>query len=206
MSAAGIIPRKKCSVAECERAVDARGFCQFHYRRWMRGADLTAPPYRSKTGPCSVAECERPYSCRGFCRLHYRRWMRVADLTAPHRSRTGPDDLTKTCQYCDKVVPVEECTAGRRACKKCALIANRFPRDKTREIAQLYDTQAACLMCGREGIKLVMDHDHSCCPGNRSCGKCFRGLICQRCNHGLHFIEDEAFPTAASAYLARANA
>lgn len=30
-----------------------------------------------------------------------------------------------------------------------------------------------------------VDHDHKCCPGNRSCGKCVRGLLCGGCNKGI---------------------
>lgn len=29
---------------------------------------------------------------------------------------------------------------------------------------------------------LEVDHDHECCPGERSCGRCIRGLLCHGCN------------------------
>lgn len=31
-------------------------------------------------------------------------------------------------------------------------------------------------------IPLCVDHDRTCCPGDKSCGKCTRGLLCHRCN------------------------
>lgn len=31
-------------------------------------------------------------------------------------------------------------------------------------------------------IRLAVDHDRSCCPGDKSCGKCIRGLLCHQCN------------------------
>ncbi|MFF1776938.1 endonuclease VII domain-containing protein [Streptomyces virginiae] len=34
------------------------------------------------------------------------------------------------------------------------------------------------------------DHDHGCCPGYRSCGKCIRGLLCNGCNLALGFVKD----------------
>lgn len=36
-----------------------------------------------------------------------------------------------------------------------------------------------------------VDHDHACCPGDRSCGKCIRGLSCHRCNTGIGAFEDD---------------
>lgn len=38
-----------------------------------------------------------------------------------------------------------------------------------------------CWAC-MSGAADVIDHDHNCCPGTKSCGLCIRGSLCQRCN------------------------
>jgi hypothetical protein len=58
----------------------------------------------------------------------------------------------------------------------------------------------ACIGCGRakgnrEGAagkkNLAVDHDHTCCPGPTSCGRCVRMLLCGPCNDVLaHFRDD----------------
>jgi hypothetical protein len=50
---------------------------------------------------------------------------------------------------------------------------------------QLAAQGGACKGCGLippKRINLHVDHDHGCCPGNRSCGRCIRGLLCMKCN------------------------
>lgn len=53
-----------------------------------------------------------------------------------------------------------------------------------------YAGACTVVTCGAtEG--LVLDHDHTCCPGKEArCGKCERAFICGRCNRALFWIED----------------
>jgi len=51
--------------------------------------------------------------------------------------------------------------------------------------------EGCCAICGKWTEVLHIDHDHSCCPGGKSCGKCCRGLLCIRCNGGLGCFGDE---------------
>ncbi|MGW7594475.1 endonuclease domain-containing protein [Streptomyces asiaticus] len=66
---------------------------------------------------------------------------------------------------------------------------------------------SACAICGiefKEPGHAHIDHDHSCCPGKRSCGKCVRGLLCGGCNNGLgRFKDDVNVLQAAIEYLRR---
>jgi hypothetical protein len=57
-----------------------------------------------------------------------------------------------------------------------------------------------CAVCGESethrtslrGVDhLSVDHDHSCCSGHRSCGKCVRDLMCRRCGAILGRAKDD---------------
>lgn len=56
-------------------------------------------------------------------------------------------------------------------------------------IAILESQGGVCPGCGAEDPNQV-DHDHSCCSGEKSCGKCVRGILCHRCNKGLGLLRD----------------
>lgn len=35
----------------------------------------------------------------------------------------------------------------------------------------------------------AVDHDHRCCDGRKSCGKCVRGILCQPHNMAMHYVD-----------------
>lgn len=62
-----------------------------------------------------------------------------------------------------------------------------------------------CALCGTDdalGKGWMVDHDHKCCPGTKTCGKCTRGVLCAPCNLGLgQFGDDANRLMSAAAYL-----
>lgn len=59
----------------------------------------------------------------------------------------------------------------------------------------IYEAQGGkCALCVRATgarKKLSVDHDHSCCDGPTSCGKCVRSLLCSTCNKYLGHMRDD---------------
>lgn len=53
-----------------------------------------------------------------------------------------------------------------------------------------------CYLCGEQledayGLPVHIDHDRSCCPTDKSCGKCIRGITHQKCNQGIGQFNDD---------------
>ena len=60
--------------------------------------------------------------------------------------------------------------------------------------AALWDSQdGRCYLCRCELVegKMHIDHDHRCCPPNRSCRICRRGIACGTCNQSIGFAGDD---------------
>lgn len=64
-----------------------------------------------------------------------------------------------------------------------------------------------CAACGTvdpraPGGVFVIDHDHGCCPGKKTCGECIRSLLCGPCNLVLGLTqESEQVLLAIISYL-----
>ena len=62
--------------------------------------------------------------------------------------------------------------------------------EKYCELVKLQDGKCAICNC-LPSRNLDVDHDHSCCPTKKSCGKCIRGLLCSSCNTALGLLKDD---------------
>jgi len=55
-----------CKAPECNKEVQARGYCPRHYRQWRKGK-LPKPRYKS----CNAEGCHKPQTRRGLCPEHF---------------------------------------------------------------------------------------------------------------------------------------
>ena len=98
---------------------------------------------------------------------------------------------------CGRDLDPDQFNAKRKECRDCSkglkLLA-RYGRTQAQYDQKLEDQGGVCTICGRSpeevGI-LVQDHDHSCCPGDKSCGECLRDLICMYDNTALGLMQDD---------------
>ena len=71
--------------------------------------------------------------------------------------------------------------------------------------AAVQDRSGLCDVCNKpqqSGIRLAIDHDHTCCPERSACDKCRRGLLCTNCNTLLGSAYDSVeILEAAISYL-----
>lgn len=47
-----------------------------------------------------------------------------------------------------------------------------------------------CAGCKKPMDKICVDHDRTCCPTEKACGRCNRGLLCPRCNLSVGLVQD----------------
>lgn len=69
----------------------------------------------------------------------------------------------------------------------------------------LEEQGGVCAICHQpETVRnnaLSVDHDRACCPGDRSCGECVRGLLCFKCNVHIVLFESKEWVQSALEYL-----
>jgi hypothetical protein len=105
------------------------------------------------------------------------------------------------CRYCEQYLPKSSFWSKNTYCKTCQPLIGHISNLKkyglTRDdYVDLEKSQnGVCKICGeaeKYNKRLSIDHDHSCCKGSTSCGKCIRGLLCSTCNKVLGQVNDNA--------------
>lgn len=122
------------------------------------------------------------------------------------------DEVERHCPDCEELKPLGEFPKNSQSkngylniCKPC-----HSTRVSIKKWGISLDGYTHCDVCKepleRGRNKIAVDHDHSCCPGLGSCGKCVRGVLCARCNIGLgSFRDNPAYLRSAANYLEAYN-
>lgn len=128
-------------------------------------------------------------------------------LASIEEANAFPDEGNmRYCRACRRyeVFSSTDLAKNQRICGVCGSLwdKHRMTRAEFEEMEREQD--GACAICGgRESLqkgRLSVDHDHACCPRDKGCGNCVRGLLCHRCNVFIGGNRDELIH-AASRYL-----
>lgn len=111
--------------------------------------------------------------------------------------------LTKRCCRCGGTWPASAFGRHGRtpdglqpACKSCEVerISVWKHGMTSLEKHELAMAQGGCAICGtlEPGERgWALDHDRRCCPGDRSCELCRRGVLCAGCNRAMGYAGDD---------------
>lgn len=155
--------------------------------------------------------------CSRECRdLHHRDHLRARATTC---AWCGKSDLVTDAR--GRSYHTARAPQGEYVCTDCTdpirtvigrLRRHHVPLDLQRQLA----ADPTCAIChadlvtpirgtdGKYRARLVVDHDHACCPGPTSCGRCIRGLLCLDCNLMIGQGRDDPETLEAGAAYLRA--
>lgn len=69
-----------CSIPDCGKPAIKRGWCNAHYKRWLRHGDPKAGAASPDgTQGCAVEGCHNKHAVRGYCAVHHMRIVRYGD-------------------------------------------------------------------------------------------------------------------------------
>jgi hypothetical protein len=187
--------RTECKACMCSRT---RRYYAEHLRE------------RYDTGPVAATceQCSKDFEYlkttgprRKYCeeRCKYQAGELLKQSRAPEHVRRCPCGSPNVARVGIPRCP--DCKTDKRDPAKAAA------RDRRRILALYNITQAdwdamverqsnRCATCksdtpGGRGESWSIDHDHLCCPGKGSCGRCVRGLLCSACNRTLGAAGDD---------------
>ena len=89
-------PEQVCKIDHCDGIATAKGYCNTHYKRSLKGLDLNTPIIRKmRNRMCKAPDCKTRAKSKGYCEHHYNKFVRYARRKP--KKETDPDlsDLKK---------------------------------------------------------------------------------------------------------------
>lgn len=200
----------KCSVACCDRKPKSGGLCDAHRQRSVNGLPMDTPIlYVNQVGAlCEFDGCEFKAEGPRYCPRH-KAQVKAGKPLSPLKPIPNPslrDECgRKRCSACETWQAPDEFYPSKRtpdglhpSCRRCHRnhgMMRRFNITCEQYDKLLADQGGVCAICSKtpraNKKSLAVDHDHACCPGQMTCGKCIRGLVCSTCNLILGMVEDK---------------
>jgi len=160
-----------CRSEVCDREAWRVGLCATHYSRHRRGGDIDTP-IRIKRNVVGVLE--RSEEGQKLC-TKCARWKAPEHYNTNKAKADGLNPYCKACHRLDRL----RLTYGISASQYHALVEKQG------------NACAICKISAEDfGNEWAVDHDHTCCPGEKACGECVRGLLCRNCNIAIGFLKD----------------
>jgi len=166
---------EKCTIDDCTRVREAKGYCHTHYIRLLRHGSPYARQGYDSEGRRLCSRCKQPIPPEDF-------------ETSPNRYLDRECANARSREWRKENLEAGKTNDLRKKLNKYGLTLERFQE-------MLVSQDGRCKICRTDDPQsrgmFHIDHDHSCCPGSRSCGKCVRGLLCYSCNVGLGKFSDD---------------
>lgn len=179
--------------------MNTRGLCKAHIVQVERGQDLR-PTLDMLPRHCRHEGCERPiFRLRlQVCYYHWASEYKPPRVIAP-----------RDCLNCGKEFTPKQRSNAQCCSPECGVENARLKATYSLTGAQVRKLVAQqdhkCAICRKPfANRGNIDHDHACCPGEKSCGKCIRGVLCKKCNTAIGMLDDDPDRCfMAAAYLQR---
>jgi hypothetical protein len=204
-----------CKLDSCERIAQKAGFCEIHYRRFLKYGNPEAGRMIKgmKGKPCTIDDCTNGIDTDGLCKAHYYRRQRYGDPTAGapvlQKERIciqcgnhEPEGRASVCAACHTTYRATYHAKYYQDNRERQAAANNRRRVRTQygeagvEVEKRRQAGEPCDICGRRIEPMTIDHCHVT--------GVIRGLLCKPCNFALgNAGDDPARLRAMADYLDR---
>ena len=186
--------QKICGKVDCVRASSRQRSAQYAARQ--RSLKLLAEPIVFAFRKCDACgddfqptTARQKYCVRVECRRQRNLGYRTRYLEKPDKREQNKDSDRKRARKRARLPTVQQW-------RRNYLRKRKYGIDEAAFNDLLTTQRGCCLICGvslnSPGIRRCVDHDHECCPGEMTCGRCVRGILCQNCNFAEGFIRSAA--------------